>query len=204
MVQAPRIPVNLSHTSVVIDQVVHLERAGRHLWCVAEFPGPEIDLAERELFFSAETDSDRDGGDLLVTGVGLVEETTSPLPRPVVVAGNGVTLDQFLSRLEGVRRAGAGWSAKCPAHEDRHPSLSITAGDDRLLLHCHAGCSGENVLHALGLGWSDLFYERVTNGPAEFVATCDYWDEGGHKMLFQVCRTPDKRFLQRRPVDRSV
>ena len=42
--------------------------------------------------------------------------------------------------------------AKCPAHEDRTPSLRVSAGrDGRALLYCHAGCGTETVVKALGL-----------------------------------------------------
>lgn len=71
-------------------------------------------------------------------------------------------LEVLLARLELVRKAGAGWSARCPAHKDRGPSLSISAGDDgRVLLHCHAGCSATDVVQAVGLTLSDLFPERI-------------------------------------------
>jgi hypothetical protein len=108
-----------------------------------------------------------------------------------------VTLEELLGRLERVRRSGTGAMACCPAHEDRNPSLSVARGDDRILVHCHAGCTTEQVLLALGLTWADL-YEHATNNTGEFVAIYDYLDERG-RLLFQVCRTPDKRFVQRRP-----
>lgn len=67
-------------------------------------------------------------------------------------------IEQLLARLDGVRRAGKGYIARCPAHRDRSPSLSIASGDDgRLLVHCHAGCSIYDVVSALGLTVSDLF-----------------------------------------------
>lgn len=48
------------------------------------------------------------------------------------------------------RRAGRGWKARCPAHEDRTPSLSISAGHNGVVLFkCHAGCSQQAVLAAL-------------------------------------------------------
>ena len=51
--------------------------------------------------------------------------------------------------LRGRRRAG-GWIARCPAHRDRTPSLSITeTADGRLLLHCFAGCSWRAIRDAL-------------------------------------------------------
>ena len=50
-------------------------------------------------------------------------------------------------------RRGSGFIAKCPAHEDRNPSLSIKeGGDGRVLLFCHAGCPTENIVAALGVG----------------------------------------------------
>lgn len=64
---------------------------------------------------------------------------------------------QLAQRL-GARRSGRGWIARCPAHEDRSPSLSISEGHDgRVLLHCFAGCSTESVLAAIGLSMRDLF-----------------------------------------------
>jgi putative DNA primase/helicase len=50
----------------------------------------------------------------------------------------------------GGRRAGNGWTVRCPAHDDRHPSLSIReASDGKLLVCCHAGCGQAEVIHAL-------------------------------------------------------
>jgi hypothetical protein len=66
---------------------------------------------------------------------------------------------RLLDRLEGVKSTGQGrWLARCPAHEDRSPSLSIRElGDGRLLLHDFAGCSAGDVLEALGLSLADLY-----------------------------------------------
>jgi hypothetical protein len=56
------------------------------------------------------------------------------------------------------KRAGAGWTSRCPAHDDRNPSLSINVGEDgRALVNCHAGCSTDAVCGAIGLRVSDLF-----------------------------------------------
>lgn len=55
------------------------------------------------------------------------------------------------------KRHGEAWSARCPAHDDRDPSLSIGIGtDDRVLLHCHAGCPAEAIVGTLGLAMRDL------------------------------------------------
>ncbi len=60
--------------------------------------------------------------------------------------------DQILDRLDAVKRSGTSWTARCPAHDDRHNSLSVDIGDDgRALLKCHAGCAVEAVVGAIGL-----------------------------------------------------
>ncbi|WP_297477415.1 hypothetical protein [Ferrovum sp.] len=71
----------------------------------------------------------------------------------------------LLSRLEGVKETGPGrWVAKCPAHDDTSPSLSIRElGDGRILLHCFAGCAATDVLAAIGLTLSDLFDHPLRN-----------------------------------------
>lgn len=71
-------------------------------------------------------------------------------------------LDALLARLEGVRATGPGrWAARCPAHEDRSPSLSIRATDDgKTLLHCFVGCAPDDILSAIGLEWADLYPDR--------------------------------------------
>ena len=59
-------------------------------------------------------------------------------------------------RIEGDR--GDSFMAQCPAHDDRTPSLSVSAGENgRALLHCFAGCELEQILAALGLDFPDLF-----------------------------------------------
>lgn len=71
-------------------------------------------------------------------------------------------VDALLSRLEGVRGRNGSWSARCPAHADRSPSLSVKSLDDgRILLHCFGGCGTDAVLGALGLAMTDLFPKRL-------------------------------------------
>ena len=68
-----------------------------------------------------------------------------------------MTVEQFLERLEGVKQNGSSWVARCPAHEDRSPSLSVSEGDDgRVLLRCFAGCETTDIVEALGLELRDL------------------------------------------------
>ena len=66
---------------------------------------------------------------------------------------------ELLSRLERVRRrTGDQWSARCPAHEDKTPSLSVReTAEGLVLLHCFGGCSAAEVLASVGLDASSLF-----------------------------------------------
>jgi len=112
-------------------------------------------------------------------------------------------IDNLLARLSGVKKSGDGWVARCPAHEDKNPSLSIKTGEDgRILLICRAGCEVERIVDALGMKMSDLFEPRTnTKGTASkprIVATYDYTDEEG-RLLFQCVRFEPKNFKQRRP-----
>ena len=74
-----------------------------------------------------------------------------------------MSTDKVLSHVHPSKRTAPGkWSACCPAHEDRSPSLAVRELDDgRVLVHCFGGCSVESVLGAIGLDMTDLFPERV-------------------------------------------
>jgi len=67
--------------------------------------------------------------------------------------------DNVLPRLDAVRDFGRGRGvARCPAHDDKSPSLTWTVKDDgTLLLHCWAGCTNYDVVDAIGLKLRDLF-----------------------------------------------
>ena len=92
-------------------------------------------------------------------------------------------VDALLNRLHGVKQTGPNkWLAKCPAHDDRSPSLAIRlAYDDKVLLHCFGGCSVVDVVGSMGLQLSDLFPKQPGNGKpinqprfnaAELMALC--------------------------------
>src|SRR2546427_9090226 len=107
-------------------------------------------------------------------------------------------LDEFLARLGGVVAHGEQYAARCPAHEDEHTSLSITEGRDGcVLVTCHAGCTTESVVTALGLTLKDLFAATGAS-TREIVATYPYCDEHGVG-VFEVVRFAPKDFRQRRP-----
>ena len=59
-----------------------------------------------------------------------------------------MTAETIASALGG-RKVGQGWVARCPAHDDREPSLSIRDDDGKVLVRCHAGCDQRDVIAAL-------------------------------------------------------
>ena len=84
-------------------------------------------------------------------------------------SGNGTDHDPValvLSCLDKVKARGDGkWMARCPAHDDRTPSLSVSrGGDGRALLHCFAGCAFRDVLAAIGMEEREAFVGQL-DGP---------------------------------------
>jgi hypothetical protein len=76
-------------------------------------------------------------------------------------------VENLLSLLESVKLTGRQkWMAACPAHDDGHPSLAISALDDgRILIHCFAGCGAAEVLMALDLDFSALYPDTPSSLP---------------------------------------
>lgn len=76
--------------------------------------------------------------------------------------GRAMSAETLLSRLDKVKRTGANrWQARCPAHDDRGPSLAVRELDDgRVLVHCFAGCDVREVLAGVSLPIEALFPER--------------------------------------------
>ena len=94
-----------------------------------------------------------------------------------------MTAEHIAKPLHG-RKSGAGWMARCPAHQDRNPSLSLQDADCKVLAHCHAGCEQQAVVDALrrlGL-WpgKHFFREEVTK---EVHRHCQHQPVGGPRSL---------------------
>src|SRR5215203_4585386 len=66
-------------------------------------------------------------------------------------------MTDLLARLQAVRRAGDGWTARCPAHQDQENSLSVHHREGKWLLKCHAGCDWQDILKAIGVQAAELF-----------------------------------------------
>ena len=109
-----------------------------------------------------------------------------------------------LAKHLGGRRVGKHWQAHCPAPMSSNPSLTISEGDDGLVLvHCKSGCAQSDVLVALrtrGL-WPER--KRVRHALRKIAACYDYRDEYGH-VLYQTLRYVPKDFSQRRPDGRRL
>ena len=130
--------------------------------------------------------------------------------RPAVTPSATVRpLERVLALLKDVTGPKGGqWTARCPAHEDHTPSLSIREGDDgRVLLHCHAVCATEAIVAKIELTMRDLFVQNgngLGGGLAERIEEVyQYRDERG-EVLSEVVRLKArledrKEFLQRRP-----
>ena len=92
--------------------------------------------------------------------------------------------EKILSRLDSPKTLKDGQVlAKCPAHDDRHPSLFVKADKEtgNVLLRCMAGCATQDVVEALGLEMKDLFAgipvpePRSTAGSVAYI----YYDRSG-------------------------
>lgn len=114
-------------------------------------------------------------------------------------------LSEILSRLKGVHGSGKQYSARCPAHDDKRASLSVSVGEDgKVLFNCHAGCTAQEITRALGLTMEDLFqksdnFPTVTRTCAKphLVATYQYLSPEG--VRYEKQRFSDKSFRWRQP-----
>jgi AAA domain len=124
-----------------------------------------------------------------------------------------MALEDVLSRLRdyGVKKSGADrWMARCPAHDDKTPSLSVSIGaGGRVLATCHAGCKVEDIAKSLGLKIADFFSAKdetakETLPPEKWPLVAEYvYESRAGDPLYRVQRrrSPDsgrKTFRQHR------
>jgi len=89
----------------------------------------------------------------------------------------------------GAKPYRGGYYARCPSHKDKRPSLSVTEKGGKVLLHCHSGCSGNDVIDALknmGL-WPDTPDRPVRPVRAR---TQKFTDGSGKKKIRKVAVMP--------------
>jgi len=119
---------------------------------------------------------------------------------------DGSSLQAILDRLSSVRRIGDQYQAACPAHESaKRQSLSVTVKDRKILLHCFAGCTTQQIVQALNLTMDDLFLddhepEPATTSPGkkpDFAKTFEDWSR--NKIPASAYE-----YLKERGLDRSI
>ena len=124
-------------------------------------------------------------------------------------------VDEFVSRLKGVRETANGWEARCPCrNDDDNPSLAVGVdkSNGNILVTCHRGspCTSKEICEAMGVTQASLFApknrETVKKNDLTLVKTYDYTDGEGN-LLFQKLRYIDgdgkKTFRQRKPDGRG-
>lgn len=71
--------------------------------------------------------------------------------------------ERCIGHFKIVRRYADHVQCNCPAHSDKQASLTISKGRKCVLFHCHAGCTIESILLAVGIEKSDTFFESISN-----------------------------------------
>jgi len=112
--------------------------------------------------------------------------------------------NDFADRLSGVKKSGQGYTAKCPAHDDKKPSLSFQDGEKRLLVTCHKGCTPGAIMAALDLKLSDLYFDSPNDSLSRSKIVCTYpYKSEDADLLYEIVRREDKTFSVRRPDGKS-
>ncbi len=118
-----------------------------------------------------------------------------------------MTAAEIAHHLHG-RKSGAGWMARCPAHDDRDPSLAIQdTCDGKVLVRCHAGCDQARViaaLRSLGLwqGDSHSVRQSLRSAASSYPDRDDGRRTGAALSIWQStiagCGTPVETYLRSR------
>lgn len=97
--------------------------------------------------------------------------------------------------------------AKCPCHNDKNASLTISHKGDKTFLYCHAGCETNDILESVGLKMSDLFDKPLevedkhkSAFEKDIEAIYKFYDENGD-LAYEKIRKKGKKFLHRRYID---
>ncbi|MFA7522990.1 MAG: hypothetical protein WCY71_08730 [Halothiobacillaceae bacterium] len=81
---------------------------------------------------------------------------------------NSFPFDEIAARVDAAKEAkpapglNRAMECLCPAHQDKRPSLLVSETEDgRVLMHCRAGCSFDDIRQGLGLEPIDLIPEHL-------------------------------------------
>ena len=126
---------------------------------------------------------------------------THETTRPTSLKGTA----RRICESRGGKWSGTKGMARCPAHDDRTPSLGVTLGRKAILFHCFAGCDQQAVLAALareGFNASILFSDSSSAAHSEpnekrkpSAAALRIWREA-----YPLCSSPAKAYLESRGI----
>jgi putative DNA primase/helicase len=118
-----------------------------------------------------------------------------------------MTTETIATALGG-RKSGGGWMARCPAHDDREPSLSIRKGDDgKVLVRCHAGCDQERVIAVLrsrGLWGGEVDFKIARIAPHKKTDRNDAKRTVPALVIWQAARPADGTLVETYLVSRGL
>lgn len=114
--------------------------------------------------------------------------------------------DEILTYFQVQKRFGDRAQARCPCHDDKQASLTITKGCRSALLHCHAGCNFEDIIQKVGLKKQDLYFEERPPGSSwrayvegrehkRIEAVYNYVSLTSGEYAFTKIRMEDKRMI---------
>lgn len=114
--------------------------------------------------------------------------------------------DEILTHFQIQKRYGDKAQARCPCHDDKQASLTITKGRRSALLHCHAGCNFEDIIQKVGLKKQDLYFEERPPGSSwrayvegrehkRIEAVYNYVSSANGEYAFTKIRMQDKRMI---------
>jgi len=73
-----------------------------------------------------------------------------------------INKSEILARFSKVYQSGTDqYQCLCPVHNDKNASLGIKFQDDKVIMHCFAGCQTEDILKSIGLTWNDIMPNSV-------------------------------------------
>lgn len=108
-----------------------------------------------------------------------------------------MTMNDVLAHFDDVHKSGNGYRCRCPAHDDKQPSLMIRPADNGgILVKCMAGCPTKDVLERVGLTMQDLMAPQSVKPHKSIEAVYNYYDANGGKRAEKV-RYDDKTFTWR-------
>lgn len=114
--------------------------------------------------------------------------------------------DEILAHFQIQKRYGDKAQARCPCHDDKQASLTITKGRRSVLIHCHAGCNFEDIIQTVGLKKQDLYFEERPPGSSwrayvegrehkRIEAVYNYVSSTNGEYTFTKIRMQDKRMI---------